>query len=202
VRGAAATIRGFRPIIGMGTEHTNDIAANNAAVIEAVRAIRSDLPRPVHRSASTTVPIPRIRADAIFLVVLLGLKGSSGFSLAQPVLRLSGHTDEPLKSVRPLRDGSDSGGRKAGAKRVRTEPTSVPLTRPWRAGRYDPVGYGECEARGAGLISQEQAARPQGTSRGELVPYDLSIGEEFMMEGIVDAAPEAGDGYDGKEVRR
>ena len=39
LQGANETIRKFRPLIGMGTEHTKDIAANNESVIRAVREI-------------------------------------------------------------------------------------------------------------------------------------------------------------------
>ncbi len=39
LRGAQKTIRNFRPRMGLGTEHTADIAANNARVIETVRKI-------------------------------------------------------------------------------------------------------------------------------------------------------------------
>jgi FkbM family methyltransferase len=39
LRGASQTITEFKPSIGVGTEHTADIAANNAAVIRIVREI-------------------------------------------------------------------------------------------------------------------------------------------------------------------
>jgi len=39
LKGACETIRRFRPRIGMGTEHTSDVSANNEAVIRTVRDI-------------------------------------------------------------------------------------------------------------------------------------------------------------------
>jgi FkbM family methyltransferase len=39
LRGATATVQKFRPLIGMGTEHTKDIAANNELVIKTLREI-------------------------------------------------------------------------------------------------------------------------------------------------------------------
>jgi FkbM family methyltransferase len=39
LRGARETIRNYRPRLGVGTEHTPDIAANNARVINTLREI-------------------------------------------------------------------------------------------------------------------------------------------------------------------
>jgi FkbM family methyltransferase len=39
LRGASETIRAFRPRLGIGTEHTEDIAANNARVIQTLKTI-------------------------------------------------------------------------------------------------------------------------------------------------------------------
>jgi FkbM family methyltransferase len=39
LEGAASTIRRCRPLLGLGTEHTADIAGNNEAVIKKIRSI-------------------------------------------------------------------------------------------------------------------------------------------------------------------
>jgi FkbM family methyltransferase len=39
LKGAGETIRGSRPFIGLGTEHTSDIYANNVSVISTIRSI-------------------------------------------------------------------------------------------------------------------------------------------------------------------
>ena len=54
LRGAQKTIRAFRPRLGVGTEHTADIAANNARVINTLREID-----PTYRVVCTEVHAER-----------------------------------------------------------------------------------------------------------------------------------------------
>jgi FkbM family methyltransferase len=63
LRGAADTIRRFRPVIGVGTEHTSDIAANNESVIRTLRTIDS-----TYRCLCTEVHAERSPSRGLILV--------------------------------------------------------------------------------------------------------------------------------------